>query len=235
MRRGGADLRATLGALREVGPSDRGLYNTAPAAGTGRRQWSRRRPLSTESVGSDFSRNRVVARLSKSRACALQRRPAAQPAREGGVHLASVKASAASSPRHHERNLSEDRGDRSRGKRRSRRFPPGPSASPLRRCRSSGVPSAASGPGFRPSATGSHRPLSLRLPDLSPLAMQPPSLSSSGPGLSASISQLSVCSASPPHTQPLANARSGFPHVSILFLVSCFSRSHTICSPGSVS
>lgn len=157
------------------------------------------------------------------------------PAREGGVHLASVKASAASSPRHHERNLSEDRGDRSRGKRRSRRFPPGPSASPLRRCRSSGVPSAASGPGFRPSATGSHRPLSLRLPDLSPLAMQPPSLSSSGPGLSASISQLSVCSASPPHTQPLANARSGFPHVSILFLVSCFSRSHTICSPGSVS
>lgn len=157
-------------------------------------------------------------------------------ARSGREYLASVKASAASSPCHHERDLSEDRGDRSRGKRRSRCFPSSPSASPLRLCRSSRVPSAASGPGFCPSATGSHRLLSLRLPDLSPLAMQPPSLSSLGPGLSASISQLPLCSASPPHTQPLASARSGFRHMSRpYFWFSCFSRSHTICFPGSVT
>lgn len=130
VRRGGAELRATLSALREAGPSDRsghrgrGLYDTALAGGTGRSRRRRRRLPGTKSVSADFSRNRV-ARISKSRACALQRWPAARLAREGD--LGSGKASEASRPRHHERDLSEDRGDRSRGKRRSRRFPPGPS------------------------------------------------------------------------------------------------------------
>lgn len=141
VRRGGAELRATLGALREAGPSDRsghrgrGLYDTALAGGIGRSQWRRRRPPGTERVSADFSRN-PVARISKSRACALQRRPAARLTREGD--LASVKAGSALSPCHHEWDLSEDCGDRSRGKGHSRRFPAGPSitsaAPPLLRC-----------------------------------------------------------------------------------------------------
>lgn len=88
IRRGGAELRATLGALRESSPSDRsghhgrGLYDSAQAGGTGRSRRGRRRVSGTMSLGAELSRNRV-ARSSKSRACALRRWPVARSASEG--------------------------------------------------------------------------------------------------------------------------------------------------------
>lgn len=198
VRRGGAELRATLGALREAGPSDRsghrgrGLYDTALAGGTGRSRRRRRSLRGAESVRADFSRNRV-ARISKSRACALQRWPAARPAREGD--LASGKASAARAPATMSGTLAKIAEIEAEVK-GAVGAPLPARASLLQRYRSSGVPSAASGPGFRPGATNSLRSLSLSLHCLSPLPMQPPFLSSCGLGLSACISQLPLCSAS---------------------------------------
>lgn len=88
IRLGGAELRATLGALRESSPSDRsghhgrGLYDSAQAGGTGRSRRGRRRVPGTMSFGAELSRNRL-ARSSKSRACALRWWPVALSASEG--------------------------------------------------------------------------------------------------------------------------------------------------------
>lgn len=226
VRRGGAELRATLGALREAGPSDRsghcsrGLYDTALAGGTGRSRRRGRRLSGTESVGADFSRNRV-ARIRKPRACALPRWPAA---REEVV--ASVKAGAASIPRYHERDLSEDRGDRSRGKGRSLRFRPGPSitsaALPLLRCSVRGVKAWFPPQCHRlPSLTQSKPALPQPLTRAAPI----PELLGLGP---LSFHHLPLCSASHTPHPALANPHSGFRRMSPrYFWCSCFSLSHT--------
>lgn len=145
-------------------------------------------------------------------------------------NLGSVKASAASSPRHHERDLSEDRGDRSRGKRRSRRFPSGPSitsaALPLLWCSFRGVRAWFPPPCHQLPSLPQSKPA---LPQ--PLPMQPPFLSSWGLGLSACISRLPLCSAS--HIRHPALGQYSLrlsAHVSRLFLVFLlFSEPHDFC------